>query len=172
MLSNPQLANGSQGVPGYSKWHLGKIPFSQFFNSQIPMKFRKVLWATPDDILAKCLALKSSACSCTASGVLGLRRRWVWEGWGWKTVHHEEKGSPPSLLDHFQCCFPLWSLSSLCISCCLLSSTRTCLWSLARCSGLLQMTSSKNAMLSNRLDPRVKEAMCWDFHRWPWQGSG
>ena len=72
MLSNPQLANGSQGVPGYSKWHLGKIPFSQFFNSQIPMKFRKVLWATPDDILAKCLALKSSACSCTTSGVLGL----------------------------------------------------------------------------------------------------
>ena len=72
MLWNPQLANVSQGVPGYSKWHLGKIPFSQIFKSQIPVKFRKVFWATPDDILAICLALKSSACSFTASSVLGL----------------------------------------------------------------------------------------------------
>lgn len=72
MLSNPQLEDVSQGIPGYSKWHLRKISFSQFFNSQIPMKFCKVFWATPDDILAKCLALKSSACSSTASSVLGL----------------------------------------------------------------------------------------------------
>ena len=171
---------------------------SQILNLQM---VRKVFLATPNDTLAKYHSLNSSTRKSLWSfarccGQLQMtswqnallsnrrhahvqqvvywdfRRRWVWEGWGWRTVHHEEKGSPPSLLDHFQCCFPLWSLSSLCISCCLLSSTRTCLWSLARCSRLLQMTSSKNAMLSNRLDPRVKQAMCWDFHRWPWQGSG
>lgn len=188
------MAGVNHGNNRYNKWHLGEMLCSEILNLQM---FRKVFLATPNDILAKYHSLRSSNRKslwsfARCSGLLRMtswqyallsnrrhahlqqavywdfRRRWVWEGSGWRTLHHEEKGSPPSLLDHFHCCFPHWSLSSFFISSCLLFSTRTCLWSLGRCSGLLQMTFWKNAMLSNRLDPHVQQAMRWDFHGWPW----